>query len=164
MEETILNQERTIQALKEKCNKLLDIIDEMRLEKEECQSGKKESRDTRIAASQEPETQTALFQFLSSLCSVIRQIQKDEAFIRYSNQSKNSILYHKIEKETFERYIEEFSALDKKDFIAACVDLQYLKSEKNRKCVYNSDALRVYFVSKAIVKLILTEPAAEACG
>lgn len=38
-----------------------------------------------------------------------------------------------------------------KEFINFCVDLGLVKSEKNRRCTYNSAEIRVYYVNKLFV-------------
>lgn len=86
--------------------------------------------------------------FLMDFCKVAALIMKDEAYIPYSYATKYSEQFYKIEQGTFEGYVSDHSQMDLKAFLKFCVDLQLVKAEKNRKCVYSSGSIHVYYVSR----------------
>lgn len=93
-----------------------------------------------------------LFLFLETFFLVVQKILEDGAFIPYKNFTKNSASYCKIAKEIFEDYVRELSPIDLRSFLDYCIDLHFLKAEADRKCTYNNDKIRVYFVSRTLVR------------
>lgn len=157
--------EQENQNLKVKCNKLIDLLEVKEKEKEELEKminllheELEKNKSRKGSEGQISEIKTAysneLFLFMESFKNVIKSIIEDQAFIKYSNSSKNSSFYCKIEKDTFDSYIKNISDIEIKKFIEISIGFLFLKSEKNNKCVYPSDKLRVYFVNKAVVNVI----------
>ena len=92
--------------------------------------------------------QSEVFQFLQDFFCVIRKIDEDDAFIKYIYKTKQSANYYKVGQETFEDYINRYSYTEPAMFINYCVDLNLVKAEPNRKCVYDTNDERVYFIGK----------------
>lgn len=92
--------------------------------------------------------QNSLNHFLMDFCRVAASIMEDEAYIPYSYATKYSEQFYKIEQGIFETYISQWSEMDLKTFLRFCADLQLVKAEANRKCVYSSGSIHVYYVSR----------------
>lgn len=86
--------------------------------------------------------------FLMDFCRIATAIMENQAYIPYSYATKYSEHYYKIEQGVFENYVEKYSELELKPFLRFCVDLQLVKAEANKKCVYSSGNIHVYYVSR----------------
>lgn len=89
--------------------------------------------------------------FMQDFCLIARMIFENQDFIQYNYTTANSELFYKIEKSIFDDYICKYAQSDIKTFLNFCIDLSLVKSDKNRKCTYNSGKLSVYYVSRAFV-------------
>lgn len=89
--------------------------------------------------------------FMQDFCLIARMIFENQEYIKYNYTTANSEFFYKVEKAIFDDYICRYAQTDLKTFLNYCVDLALVKSDKNRKCTYNSGKLSVYYVSKAFV-------------
>lgn len=94
------------------------------------------------------ESADEMLQFMQDFCIVGRMILERQEYIPYTYETKNSEKYYKIKQEVFDNYICSYARLDLKTFINCCIDLSLIKSEKNRKCVFPSAEIRVYYVNR----------------
>lgn len=97
------------------------------------------------------EGESKMFAFMRDFCLIARLLIEDAAYIEYSYKTKNSEDYYKIEQGVFENYVCKYAQMNLKEFTNFCVDLGLVKSEKNRRCTYNSAEIRVYYVNKLFV-------------
>lgn len=149
--------------LKEKINRLIDKIEELKkqlsekdtyvklLEEEIKMLQVKEdaaSTDVRV----DNENESEMFAFIKDFCLIARMIVVNEDYIKYRYETKNSGSFYKIEQTVFDDYICNYAGMDLKTFLNYCINLVLVKSEKNRSCVYNSGELRVYYVSRAFIE------------
>ncbi len=144
--------------LKEKINRLIDKIGEMDAQLKERESHIKlleeEIRMLQVndstgeVAEEAVSEESEIFSFIRDFCMVAMLIIQNEAYIKYTYETKNSGSYYKIEQSVFNDYICRYAALDLKSFLNYGVDLGLVKSEKNRKYIYNSGDIKVYYVSR----------------
>lgn len=99
------------------------------------------------------EEESKIERFLRDFCLVARRLIEDDAYIEYSYKTKNSEEFYKVKQEVFEEYICQVAKLDLKTFLHFCVDLRLVKSERNRRCLYNSAEIRVYYVNRIFVDM-----------
>lgn len=155
----MLNEET---KLKEKINKLIDKVAEY----EKCISEK----DTHIQILNEEikilkvkencsgsqnikmeENESEIFSFIKDFCLIARMLIGNEDYIKYSYETKFSGSFYKIERSVFENYVCEYSRMDLKAFLNFCIDLDLIKSEPTRKCIYGAGSQRVYYVSRPFI-------------
>lgn len=144
--------------LKEKINRLIDKIGEMEGQLKERESHIKllEEEVKMLQAGKSMEDaqesvvneESQIFSFIRDFCMVAMLIIQNEAYIKYTYETKNSGSFYKIEQSVFNDYICKYAALDLKSFLNYCVDLGLVKSEKNRKYIYSSGEIKVYYVSR----------------
>lgn len=103
------------------------------------------------AESMDGTAENEIFAFLKDFCKIAKLIIANESYIKYNYETKNSSIFYKVQQSVFEDYICTYAELDLKKFINFCVDLTLVKSEKSRKCVYNSGPTTVYYISKNFV-------------
>lgn len=103
------------------------------------------------------ENESEIVSFLKDFCLISREIIQNGDFIKYNYSTKNSELFYKIEQTVFDDYICRLANVDLKNFIKSCIDLALVKSEKNRKCVYTSGDMRVYYVSRPFMDAAVQE-------
>lgn len=151
---------REEEKLKKKINLLIDRVQELDNEVSEKNARKnllqEEIRMLEMQVNQQApqisldteDGQSEVFFFLQDFCKVARRILSNEDYIKYTYETKNSPFYYKIEQSVFENYICEFAKTDLKTFLDYCVDFALIKAEKNRKRVYASAEIRVYYVSR----------------
>lgn len=96
-------------------------------------------------------TQSKIYSFMYDFCLIASLIIENEDYIKYSYATKYSESFYKIEQSIFENYICKYSRLDLRTFLNFCINLSLVKSEPNRKCIYNSAELRVYYVSRVFM-------------
>lgn len=149
--------------LKEKINRLIDKIGEMDTQLKERESHiKLLEEEVRMLQARMPQAgesaeeaqenavseESEIFSFIRDFCKVAMLIIQNEAYIKYTYETKNSSSFYKIEQSVFNDYICKYAALDLKSFLNYCVDLGLVKSEKNRKYIYSSGETKVYYVSR----------------
>lgn len=105
-----------------------------------------------------------IYAFLADFCMIAGLITKEHAYIEYTYKTKYSADFYKVEQEKFEEYVCGHSGLDLKTFLNYCIDLSLIKSEANRRCVYNSAEIRVYYVSRVFVDAAAKKEAVEQDG
>lgn len=164
-----------IERLKTKVNKQVDALirkdEEIKLLKNQIESFKtvdlklkeeQESASKQVevkvsSADAEPMNQE-LYVFFKNFCELIRKIHKNGKFIPYKNTTKYSNHFCKVERGTFESYVNEITS--EPEFIEKCKNFLCIKSEGG-KCVFNNDKLRIYFLNRKLVDAILYDAAAE---
>lgn len=99
----------------------------------------------------------SLNNFLMDFCKVASSIMEDKSYIPYSYATKYSEQFYKIEQGIFEKYVAEHSGIGLKIFLKFCVDLQLVKAEGNRKCVYSSGSIHVYYVSRLFMDTAVSQ-------
>lgn len=97
------------------------------------------------------ESENKMSSFMMDFCRISRLLVENMDYIEYSYKTKNSEDFYKIEQGVFEDYVCQYAQMDLKTFINFCIDLGLVKSEKNRRCIYNSAEIRVYYVNKLFV-------------
>lgn len=147
--------------LKAKINALIDNITVLQNEVQskdshiqllEAEIGMLQERENFSGAeSMEGMAENEIFAFLKDFCMIAKLIIENESYIKYNYETKNSSIFYKVQQNVFEEYICTYASLDLKKFMNFCVDLTLVKSEKNRKCVYNSGPTTVYYISKSFV-------------
>lgn len=138
----IARAEQLKNEIEEKENRVRALNEEIGQMKEHISDS--ESEDIKIDLRQK----NKLNNYLTDFCRIAMAIMEDQAYIPYSYATKYSEYYYKIEQGVFEDYVDQCSDLDLKTFLKFCVDLQLVKAETNRKCVYSSGNIHVYYVSK----------------
>ena len=161
--------------LKEKINRLIDKIGEMdgQLKARESHIKLLEEEIKMLQTNESPEEaqesavneESEMFSFIRDFCMVAMLIIQNEAYVKYTYETKNSGSFYKIEQSVFNDYICKYAALDLKSFLNYCVDLGLVKSEKNRKYVYSSGEIKVYYVSRPFMEAACRKEARqEAAG
>lgn len=89
--------------------------------------------------------------FMRDFCVIAKRILDEKTYIPYSYATQNSDFFYKLERSVFENYIEEYSGMDIKTFLNYCVKLAIVKSEENKKCIYVSGKITVYYISKVFL-------------
>lgn len=155
--------EKVILQLKVKANRQLDKIDELKKELDkkddkirslEDQISKLADRSLDVVPMLE---ENELIELMKELSFVINKVVKDNAFIPYKNYTKNSLRYCKVEKTIFDNYMDKYVSMDRKLFLQRCVDIGFIKVNDDGKFVFNDNQIRIYFFSKAMIKLISGE-------
>lgn len=90
--------------------------------------------------------------FLKDFCLIAKMIFENNDYIPYNYKTQNSEYFYKIEKSIFDDYIAKYASKDIKTFLNYCITYGLVKSDKNRKCTYNSGNYTVYYVSKAFME------------
>ncbi len=164
MDVTAIEEEKEIQLLKLKCNKLLDMIEEknteiikkdneiLNLKKRISNLEEKNESDT-VSIDDKKESPDELILIARAIKKVIKAAVTEDAFIKYTRASKYSEQYCKIEKNTFEKIISSAIEMDVKTFIEYCAKFKFLKARHKLNCVFNSDDLRIYYVNRVLVEL-----------
>lgn len=149
--------------LKEKINKLIDKIAEI----ENCISEKNThikilEEEIKILKVKEncsgsqnikvDENESEIFSFIRDFCLIARMLIQNDDYIKYSYETKFSGSFYKIERTVFENYVCEYAKMDLKAFLNFCIDLELIKSEPNRKCIYGAGSQRVYYVSRPFIE------------
>lgn len=147
--------------LKRKINTLIDRISDLgndvssqimkiQLLEEEIKSlqQKEENFDAELKPVTSLEGESRMSVFMRDFCLIAGLLVQNAAYIEYSYKTKNSEDFYKIEQGVFEDYVCEYAQMDLKTFLNFCIDLGLVKSEKNRKCLYNSAEIRVYYVKR----------------
>lgn len=91
--------------------------------------------------------------FMKDFCLIAKLFVMNTVYIEYRYKSKNSQEYYKIEQGIFEEYVSKYAEMDLKEFLDFCVDLGIIKAEKDRRCLYNSAQIRVYYVKKLFMDI-----------
>lgn len=104
---------------------------------------RKDGKEVRVTAGR-----NEIFDFMKGFFSLAEKIMTDKVFVKYTYETKYSALYYKIEQVVFENYINRYAQMDSAKFLNYCIDLNLIKSEKNRKCIYNSGEIRIYYLNK----------------
>ncbi len=107
--------------------------------------------------------ESEMFSFIKDFCMIARLIIQNEAYIKYRYETKYSGDFYKIDQVVFEDYICKYAGIDLKTFIGYCVDLALVKSEKNKKCLYNSGEIRVYYVSRPFIEAAIKKEQQVVC-
>lgn len=145
--------------LKEKINQLIDKVDEHKKTISEqnlhIQEIQEEIKMLQVQANcsgakvKTPvEEENEIFAFIKDFCLIARLIIENTDYIKYQYETKFSSSFYKIEQTVFENYICKYSIMDIKTFLGFCIDMALIKSEQNRKCVYSSGNIRVYYMSR----------------
>lgn len=150
--------DKEIVVLKKKCNAQLDKIIELEaaVKERESQISQMAEEITVLKDNKsilEPSHNDKVFNFIEAFKKVIEHAQMEHAFITYSNRSKYSECYLKIEKEKFENYVNDFTDMEIKTFLDYAACFSFLKSE-GKKCVYTSDKIRIYYISRAVLETL----------
>ncbi len=140
LEQTVMEKNLLIQTLQDEI-KFLEV-------KEDCPAAKEEQ----IANGEEE-----IYAFIKAFCMMARMIIANDDYIKYSYETKFSSAFYKIEQGVFENYICEYAGMSMKTFLNYCIDLALIKSEENRRCVYNSGNLRIYYVSRPFIDKAIGE-------
>lgn len=154
-------------ALKNKINRLIDRVMSLKqeisrrdAELEELNDGigrlqEKIRQGRNFEGAKAPElddrNESEIYSFLADFCLIAGLIMEDHAYIEYTYKTKYSADFYKVEQEKFEEYVCGHSRLDLRTFLNFCIDLSLVKSEANRRCLYNSAEIRVYYVSRVFV-------------
>lgn len=160
--------ENELKILRKKCNLQVEKILQLEKEKSEWESqrislqkeikvlqGKLQNFENSVITEQEAlEEKSEVMIFFQNFLRLIQKLKENDVFIPYKNQSKNSSQYYKIEKEVFDQYIQEFSDLDRKQFIQFCSRLSFFKKESGGNYIFNNNTQRVYFLSKCMVDVL----------
>lgn len=101
-----------------------------------------------IPMKQESIEESRIFAFMRDFCVITRLIILNKDYIPYNYETKNSAFYYKVEQGILDDYICHHSRMDIKNFLNYCVDLGLVKAEKNRKCLYPSGSIRVYYINR----------------
>lgn len=137
LENSVENQDRYIQVLKE----------QVRFLKSE-EEGSSEVRFLKGEEEGESSEAGEIFAFMHDFCVITRFIIMKKDYIPYNYETKNSAHYYKVAQNIFEGYICNYAKLDLKKFLEFCVELGLVKAEKNKKCLYPSGSIRVYYISR----------------
>lgn len=148
------------QKIKKKINSLIDHITEL--------GNDLKSRDTHIQLLQEQikmlekmvmkddenalqgqgDEEGPIFDFMRDFCVITRLVILHKDYIPYNYETKNSAFYYKVAQGVWDDYICKYARMDLKNFLNYCIDLGLVKSEKNRKCLYQSGSIRVYYINR----------------
>lgn len=148
------------EKLKQKINLLIDRVEGLTSDISEKEARKKllqeeirmlEKQSNPQLQQLDEENQSEVFLFLQDFCRIAKKILNNEDYIKYNYTTKNSPYFYKIEQSVFENYICEYAKTDLKTFLDFCVDFSLVKAEKNRKRVYASAEIRVYYVSRTFM-------------
>lgn len=144
-----------INGVIDKINELNDVLKtkEIRIEQLKQEIAKLQNVGPE-AISEYEENDDEILQFMQDFCIVGRIIIEREDYIPYTYETKYSEKYYKIKQEVFDNCICNYARLDLRTFVNYCIDLCLIKSEKNRKCVYPSAEIRVYYVSRDFLNAI----------
>lgn len=176
--------EQEIVRLKKKVNmqveRLLELEDEKRLLKNECETLKNERlelidkletvskkiselENSAWAEAQTEHSYDEIIKFYTLFFKVVEKIHKNNEFIPYKNTTKYSASFYKVERRVFEGYIND-CVEDGQAFIERCCQLLCIKSELDGRCVYNNDKIRVYFLNRQLVNVVLANEEDRAVG
>lgn len=138
-----------IKNLKIKCNLQIDELEELsRLLEQERKKNEELKKGKGINKGNE------LLNCINSFCEIVNKIIAEDQFIAYKNYTKNSARFCKVEKTIFEGYVDADPNINKKLFYDLCIDFALLKSDENRKCIWNDNPVRIYFINKVLVDLL----------
>ena len=159
--------------LKMKINLLIDKLEERDREKVQLENTVKTLENENLQLTQKLETVLKedkeeespggsqsqierIMKFYTTFYKIVRVIHQNGQFIAYKNETKYSCFYCKVERGCFEQEIKNAGA-ELGSFLELCKVLQCIKSEQGGKCVYNNDKIRVYFINRALVNMILAD-------
>lgn len=163
--------EQEIVRLKKKVNmqveRLLELENEKKLLKNECETLKNERLElidkletvskkiSELENSAGAEAQyDEIIKFYTLFFEIVKKIHRNNEFIPYKNITKYSASFYKVERRVFEGYIND-CVEDGQAFIERCCQLLCIKSELDGRCVYNNDKIRVYFLNRQLVNVVL---------
>ncbi len=133
--EKVLSEKNSHIKLLEEENKILQV-------KENCNG----SQNIKI-----DDNESEIYSFIKDFCLIARMLVTNADYIKYSYETKFSNSFYKVERTVLEDYICTYSRMDLKSFLNFCIDLELVKSEPNRKCIYGAGSQRVYYVSRAFI-------------
>lgn len=147
--------------LKKKCNALLDTIENLKYDLKKEEELQKEAeiipeflKEPEMLKPYYFDETEEIYMFFQSLKIIIKKALEGHTFIEYAYSSKYSAEFCKIEKNEFNKLIDELSSIEGKKFIDYCVDFLFLKAEHSRKCVYTSDKMQIYYLRRCIVRML----------
>ncbi|SFS07971.1 hypothetical protein [Anaeromicropila populeti] len=154
----VMEHENTISELKSINNSLLEEKKTLEKKIQNCVPNQEKENEKFYVNS----TENEVYLFIQEFNKIIKKAVQDNAFIPYSYDTKNSHYFYKIEKDVFDQYVQELSVLGEQNFMNYCIGFLFIKSERNGRCTYNNNKIRVYFLNKKLIDVIAPElPAQE---
>lgn len=162
---------RLIDTLEEKDKKIAELEVKVNTLETECseQIGKVEQESKKVSSEEDAAGAAAAHSeiavFFEQFGQIVKKIHTNGQFIPYKNTTKYSQDYCKVERNTFEGYVDEIVP-EAKEFLEKCKGFLCFKSE-NGKCVFNNDRIRVYFLNRQLINIMLgcaSEDAAPDAG
>lgn len=169
MDTLLIQPNEQIQYLKEKCNTLVDLTMELQTAYERLKNENdflQNENQNLVNSLQESyeqlqkypsELSSTFISFFVDFYTIAKKVYEDKAFIPYTYESKNARNYLKIEKGIFEQYITQNTDIPLKNFKEYCSQFFLIKSEDNRKFVFSSDKIQIYYVNKAVIGCLLND-------
>lgn len=99
--------------------------------------------------------------FFMDFNAIIRDLEKNGAFIPYTYVSQNAKNYLKVEKSIFDHCVSQHTNWPLKTFRYYCMQFLLIKSEGSA-CVFNSNKLRIYYINKAAVACVQNDAIPES--
>ena len=155
--DALIQKDKEIELLK----KQIESLETANLKLKEEQGSASKQVEVKIDSAAAELMNQELYNFFNKFCELVRKIHENGKFIPYKNVTKYSNNFCKVERNTFEGYVNEIAGDTAPDFIKNCMDFLCIKSEAG-KCVFNNDKLRIYFLNRKLVDAILSEVAEAA--
>lgn len=169
MDSVSIQTNEQIQYLKEKCNTLVDLTmhlqaecERLKNETEFLQMENQNLSDSLYGCYEKlqnypSELSSTFISFFVDFYTITKKVYEDNVFIPYTYDSKNARNYLKIEKGIFEQYITQNTKIPLKNFKEYCSQFFLIKSEGNKKFVFSSDKIQIYYVNKAVIGCLLRD-------
>lgn len=147
------NQE--LQNLKRKCNRLLDVVEKLSVEKSRWEREAKEAKKVRNSLDSEGE-KLVIEIFITAFSEVVKIADENNCFVPYTYDSKYAKNFMKITSGELEKIIKTATSMDTENFISIAAKMQLIA----KKTVFWNNK-KMYLLSRTACEFILQEKSKE---
>lgn len=154
-----------INELKKKCNAQLILLkrneqevnvlkEKLKLKEQEIASLKETQKNTSVSEEMQNLPENEILRVVADFLKITKLLVEKKEMLENTYRTQTTLMYMRVKQDVFDKYIEDFSPIEKQRFLSLCAAFGIIRSNLAGNYLYKSTGLKVYYILNTAIAAV----------